>query len=253
MIVRERATDFVMIEQDNHAQISGEIISKWDDAFLQNQTYRPALEYAVYNHDIGWKAFDSAPFWNDEKQAPYTFIDFPTPAKLVLYKHGIDYVAQNDTYAALLCSEHYTRFMVYDSSSIAKKFVQQEKERQHRIRTTRENFNEKLFDFHYKLLQLCDNLSLYMCLNTPGTTKKDEHPFFKDGISFTPLLNPFDKEHLTLDWLNQQTISMDIFPFVNPLSLTLKQKVVCKNDISKYGLIEAYQATSYVNVPVLLT
>src|SRR5699024_6115133 len=108
MIARERKDDFVMIEQDNHAHISGDLIKAWKDSFFAGESFKESVEYAIIHHDYGWKLFDKQPFWNDEKQMPYTFIDFPNKPKTVFYKHGIDVVEKDDPYAALLRSEEHT-------------------------------------------------------------------------------------------------------------------------------------------------
>nr|WP_253735858.1 DUF3891 family protein [Paenibacillus sp. FJAT-26967] len=34
-----------------------------------------------------------------------------------------------------------------------------------------------MIEQHFKLLKLCDELSLYVCLNEPGVSKDEEHPW----------------------------------------------------------------------------
>lgn len=252
MIVRERPDAFIMIEQDNHAHISGEIISHWLDDFFVGEKYRKSVTDAIYMHDLGWKAFDQQPFWNDEKQAPYTFINFPVQTKAVLYKHGFDAVAQQDLYAAWLCSEHYTRFMLHEDADEAQAFVKREKKRQQQIIAALPTFDYSLFDFHYGLLQICDNLSLYMCLNEPNVTKEDVHPFFHDGIPLSPSLHVFDHSKMQLDWRSMETIAIHPFPFASPPHVTLKQKTVTKRSIMDKGLNKAYQSYPYEEVNIQL-
>lgn len=252
MIARERPHAFIMIEQDDHARISGEIANKWcDDHFIGDER-RASVLYAIYMHDFGWKAFDKQPFWNDKQKAPYTFIDFPTPAKIILYKHGIDAVEQVDPYAALLCSEHYKRFLLNDFSEEARLFVNQERERQQRIIGAFTAFDEQGFDFHYGLLQLCDNLSLYMCLNEPNVTKEDVHPFFHGGIPLSPALPAFDQSNLQLSWKDERTIEVREFPFSYDLPMKLKQKTIQKESIKDNGLIEAYKSAPVQTVSIQL-
>ena len=252
MIVREHSNTFIVIEQDNHAHISAEIINNFREDFLNGKAFRKSVMYAIYMHDFGWKAFDTQPFWNDEKQAPYTFIDFPTPAKVVLYQHGIDVVEQQDAYAALLCSEHYTRFLLHDNANESQAFVKQEKERQQRIIAAFPDFDQQAFDFHYGLLQLCDNLSLYLCLNEPNVAKGNVHPFFRDGISLSPALHVFSQSKMQLSWLNEETIKMNESPLLNDLTIKLKQKSVRKEGIFDEGLIKAYQSAPLQTVPIHL-
>lgn len=253
MIVREYENEFVMIEQDDHATISGEIISAWKNQLFSGQEFRNSVEYAIYNHDYAWKQLDKHPFWNDKANAPYTFIDFPVLPKTVFYKHGIDEVDKNDAYAGLLCSKHYTRFLLNDTTKEAQAFVQQEEERwEHTIRTLPE-FSKNLVDFHYGLLQFCDNLSLYMCLNSPGVSKGEEHPFFKNGIPTTNMYNIFSWGKIELKWINKNTITMNEFPFSEPVNIKIKQKTVNKHSILERGLAESYQEAPFQYVNIALT
>lgn len=250
MIVREREKDYVMIEQDNHAHISGNLAAAWNDFLFIGQGFRKSAEYAIYHHDYGWKLLDKQPFWNDKKQAPYTFIDFPTPSKTVFYMHGIDAVEKADGYAALLCSKHYSSFLLNNTFPEAKCFVQMEENRRKRIIRSLNSFDPTLFEFHYGLLQLCDNLSLYACLNEPGSLKKDEHPFFRDGIPVSNTLKGFQQDKLSLRWKDNKTIEMSVFPFNKPLAVQIKQKIVGKKRIEEAGLITSYKEASYEEVEV---
>src|SRR5690625_1947526 len=116
MIVREHEDLFIMIEQDNHAYVSGEIMKHWKKRLFKGKAFKSSVDNAIYKHDIGWAHFDKQPFWNDKDNAPYTFVTFPSLPKVVLYTHGINKAEQYDRYAGLLCSEHYKRFLVNNTS-----------------------------------------------------------------------------------------------------------------------------------------
>ncbi|MFS0645700.1 DUF3891 family protein [Siminovitchia sp. 179-K 8D1 HS] len=252
MIVRERMNEFVMIEQDHHAGISGEIFSCWKDGFFKGEKWRESVLHAVTKHDCGWRMVDRQPFWNDQKQAPYTFMDFPSPAKTLIYNSGIDEVERRDRYAALLCSEHYVRFKQEEESPEAKQFVQFEKARQQRLIKSISDFGRSLFAFHYGLLQLCDNLSLYLCLNEPGAKKEEESPFFQNGIPLSGALDVFSKKKMHARWIDRHTIGLDEFPLKQPVTVNLKQKTVSKELISKQGLIPSYLETPEETVEIHL-
>lgn len=160
MIVRERNEDFVMIEQHYHAHVSGELMRSWRKDLFKGQYALESVTLAIYEHDCGWIPADKQPFWNDRERAPYTFTNFPAPLKMLIYQYGIDKVAKKDAYAALLCTEHYTRFLLYDESDDAGAFIKTEKERREKLIASLPEFDPDLFNFHYGLLQLCDNLSL---------------------------------------------------------------------------------------------
>jgi hypothetical protein len=248
MIVREHDDAFILIEQDNHAHVSGEIMKHWKDSLFKGKAFKSSVDYAIYKHDIGWAPFDKQPFWNDKDKAPYTFVTFPPLPKIILYKHGIDKAEQHDSYAGLLCSEHYKRFLANNTSDAAQGFIQQEEERQQKIIEAMPDYDKALFDFHYGLVQLGDNISLYICLNEPDIAKKDEHPFFKDGIPLAKALSLTEKMHLS--WEDNTTIRIDPFPFKESITFQLKQKQIAKKDISQHGLVEAYNNTPYEELTI---
>src|SRR5690625_1948886 len=238
MIVRERKDDFVMIEQENHAHVSGDLMKAWKDFFFAGEAFRKSVEYAIFHHDYGWRPLDKQPFWNDKKQIPFTFIDFPNRPKTVFYKYGIDVVEKDDPYAALLCSYNYSRFLLNDSSPEAKDFVKTEETRRKLIIDTLPSFDDELFQFHYGLLQLCDNLSLYICLNEPGVAKEAGHPFYKKGIPLPDALHVFQEDKLDIQWSDDKTVTISECRFSNPLTVTVKQKTILKEPIAVNGLLD---------------
>ncbi|MFC2947455.1 DUF3891 family protein [Virgibacillus sediminis] len=250
MIVREHDSEFVLVEQHHHAELSGEIMEKWKG--FRGKEWKESVLYAIQQHDLGWKEFDKQPFWNDAKHEPFTFTDFPIHPKIVLYTLGIDEVEKRDPYAALLCSEHYKRFLAAESGKEAERFVQQEEARQQRIIESLSNYNKRLFKFHYGLVQLGDNFSLYVCINDPGVKKQDEHPFFKQGIPLPFKLEGFSKDVIDIKWLDQQTVAIENFPFEEPLEVTVEQKRVQKKDIQDKGLIACYEEAETEKVHVRL-
>lgn len=252
MIVREHEHDYVMIQQDHHAKISGNILERWRSEYFLGPEFRESVEYATYQHDYGWREFDKQPFFNDKEHKPFSFFDFPDQPKIVLYKHGIDEVEKVDSYAAMLCSEHYKRFLVNNTSTSAQAFIKYEEIRQQKIIDTLDKFNKHLFEFHYGLLQLADNLSLYICMNEPGTTKQNEHSFFKEGIPTNTSLHRFCKQTLQLKWLNEHTVMMKDFPFEGPITFKVKQKIVAKEAITAKGLIDSYEEAPFEELPITI-
>src|SRR5690625_2713457 len=111
MIIRETKDAYILIEQHHHASISGYLFNQLKSRYKPDTSFIPSISFAIDNHDRGWIPFDYAPIWNDAKNSPFSFIDLPVAIKAVLYKNGINEVHKSDPYAALLCSEHYKRFL----------------------------------------------------------------------------------------------------------------------------------------------
>ncbi|HLQ71382.1 MAG TPA: DUF3891 family protein, partial [Bacillota bacterium] len=180
------------------------------------------------------------PIWNDDKTAPYTFTDYPTAHKTVFYHFGIEEVAQTDHYAALLCSRHYVRFLRKNMSLAAQTFIQRQEEWSKRIIGTLSDFNRDNYDYHYGILQMLDDISLFMCLNEPGTTGDDLHPFFKNGINKHEAITAIPDESLDIYWNDARAICLDPFPFVDTFKVHLKRRTIMKTMIEQKGLIDSY-------------
>lgn len=246
MIVQEFSDKYVMIAQHDHAAISGTMAKMWKHTHFPDKDKRPSVEDAIKNHDIGWKLIDEAPIWNDVAVAPYTFTTYPTALKTVLYRYGIDEVAQADNYAALLCSKHYDRFLKNNSSEAAGKFVQEEKARRKQLIQSINNFGIDHYHFHYGILQMLDDMSLFLCLNEPGVQKENEHPFFKNGINKHEGITTIQEDKVHLFWKDKHTVSLHPFVFAEPFTISLQQRNVMKQAIKQNGILKSYQ-----NAPVV--
>lgn len=249
LIIRQQDNHFVMIEQHEHAQFSGSLFHYLHEKFAPSIEYLHSISYAIFHHDCGWIPFDKAPFWNDELQSPYSFIHFPIAPKTVLYEQGINLVQEKDLYAALLCSEHYTRFLKHHSTdeAEAEEFMRKERTRQKKLKKELQSFDEQLFISHYEILQFFDNISLYVCLNEPGVAKEKEHTFFKHGIK---LPTTFGGGKLQLYWVSTEEIIVNKSLFKSEITIALKQKVIAKKAIAMYGLQNAYDFAPYKNISV---
>ncbi|MDM8100336.1 MULTISPECIES: DUF3891 family protein [Oceanobacillus] len=246
MIIRNQNGHFIFITQVDHASVSGEIVKNLASGYFEHTPYKDSVIYAAYQHDCGWEAFDKQPFWNDQANRPYSFIDFPDIPKTVLYTQGIEQVQEKDRYAALLCSEHYKRFLVTSTLPEAKAFVQQEAERQEWLISRMDHFNQATFEMDYTLLQFSDNLSLFACMNEPGAADKDLHPFFKNGISVSNTASSFPSA-FSVSWEDKETITMEPFPFSANFPITLLYKSIPKTTIQQQGLMNAYEHASVLS------
>ena len=126
MIVRERPDSFLLFEQHEHAIIAGEFALRW------RERPRPfeSTVYAIANHDVAWREADREVLWNEEKDRPYSFMDYPLDLKLPAQRRGIDLVADHDPYAGCLCSMHYARFLLDSERPEEVEFREGEVERQ---------------------------------------------------------------------------------------------------------------------------
>lgn len=240
MIVRESDESYIMITQHDHAKISGDIAQQWDKKYLKSERHQFELVQGIYEHDLGWIPVDSAPMWNDNKQKPYSFIDFPAPPKMVHYEHGINQVEKNNPYGALLQSKHYT-YLVNDSPE-EEAFREHEVNRQNKI-MDQLDISEPELSYPFQILQLCDSLSLFICMHGPEAEK--EFSNFHNGFPVNEDFLFAEGKDVVGYWENPFTFKVDPHPFSQKIETSLRYKEVFKNEIQDHGIIRAYLKTEF--------
>lgn len=197
----------MLIRQHEHGRISGEFARHWH---REPSPKSPTL-FAIANHDIGWQELDEEVRFNPETGEPYSFMDYPLEPKLQAYKRGLDLLEAQEPYASYLCSLHYSSFVRGSSEPVAIEFREGEVGRRERLEgSLPEEWLEEA-EYNFRLLQLCDDFSLFVCLNEPG---ENTFPWYKDGFGFM-------EQKLQPIWEDEQTLSMAPKPFANPFDLTI--------------------------------
>lgn len=226
MIVRETKDGYILVEQHAHAKISGGMARKWKKQWFLGKTRRREVELAIENHDLCWESLDKQPILNQQERKPASFIDYPLEAKISAYKDGVDDMARLNSYAALLISLHYSSFFRGKLDQNGQQFKEREEDRQEQLMDRLHVQNEEL-TFHFDLLQLCDNLSLYLCLNEWGVHKDKEHPWFKEG--FPQQLATVESTFYTV-WLTENTVLIHPYPFSEEnVKVSIPYKYISKN------------------------
>ncbi|QJX47336.1 DUF3891 family protein [Hymenobacter taeanensis] len=243
MIVREMLTSFICLAQHDHAQISGRLAEQWQLAYFEGPDRRPEVLLASREHDRAWIPLDAVPIWNKQTQAPHSFLDYPTAPKVQHYQQGIEEVAHLAPYAGLLCSLHYTSFPDLARSPAGQQFLRTEAERQQhlkqQLRLTAPTEAATL-EFHKRLLRFTDNLSLYLCLNEPGTTKEQEHPWYREGIPFSDYF-AFTRQHtIQVEWPSRHSVRIHPSPFQVPFAVRLRYKELPKAQLTATSLGQCF-------------
>ncbi|CAA9402371.1 hypothetical protein AVDCRST_MAG82-281 [uncultured Rubrobacteraceae bacterium] len=168
----------MLFGQHEHALIAGEFARRWGEGPSPFES----TVYAVANHDLAWRGPDREVLWNEEKDRPYSFLDYPLDLKLPAQKEGIDLVEANDPYAGCLCSMHYARFLLDAESPEEIEFREGEFGRQGRLRERMSAGELENLERNFRFLRLCDGLSLSLCLNEPGG--ESSPPPYPGGFEF---------------------------------------------------------------------
>ncbi|MGF7047101.1 hypothetical protein J2T13_001603 [Paenibacillus sp. DS2015] len=251
MICRELKEAWVMIEQHQHGLIAGQFAKAFNSKDFLESIRKDEAIFAIYEHDRGWIDLDDTPFLNTSEDTPYTFLDFPIVPKLAFYTKGLDEVQAISPYGALLCSLHYEKLLIQAELQhpAIRKYMEQE-------RLRRDHIQEQLgiidletegeLIYHLSILQLCDDLSLYLCLNEPGSDKEHEHPWWRDGFTVSEKLNLPGGEMMQANWIDRNQVKLTPFSFESSLTIELPCRYVSKSDIQKLGLSDAYAQSEEV-------
>jgi hypothetical protein len=248
MIIRETEHNFIMISQQDHARFSGDVAIHLKKQFSINDPHYQDALVAVYEHDRSWIRLDETPIWNDKKSVPYSFDDYPLLPKVIMYQRGLDEVEAINEYAGLICSLHYSLFKAFQNTKQidCQQFYSHELQRQERIKQKLNLTDNENIVKHFRLLRLCDDISLYVCLNHPGSNKVSEHPWFHEGFPHSERFNVEDgSQPLAASWLNNQVIRIHPSPFENDFSAKLKLKRVSKELVRNSGIADAYKITKW--------
>lgn len=212
MIVRKLEDYFLLIRQHEHGQISGEFARHWN---AEIKPQRPTL-FAIADHDVGWQELDDEVRFNPQTGEPYSFIDYPLEPKLRAYKHGLDQIEAQEPYASYLCSMHYSSFVRDSREAVAVDFKEREGGRRERLEG---RFPEEWLEnaeYNFRLLQLCDDFSLFVCLNEPG---ENTFPWYTDGFDFMG-------QKLVPVWRDRHTLSVAPNPFSDSFDFTVPYRRV---------------------------
>lgn len=258
MICREHDAAIVMVKQHDHGILSGELAAMFKEEHVPEDGRREEVLWAVTHHDRGWIDLDETPFWNDADQAPYSFIDFPLVPKLTFYKRGLDEIEARTPYGALLCSLHFERLINISGLDSAELILYQTHEEERRARIHRElevskPIGEGELYYDARLLQFCDDLSLYMGLNEPGSPKSEEHPWWKEGFSGSEDFSFTSGRTITAEWKDKSTLVLDPFPFKKTLQVTFMLRRVQKSQIAQKGIVHAYNHTPEEECTIVVT
>lgn len=247
MIIRETERDFVLVQQHDHARVSGDVAAHMAVPYFVDTGYVDDVLLAVYEHDRSWIRLDETPIWNDGEGLPFSFMDYPLLPKLTMYKQGIDEVELRNPYAALLCSMHYASFRIFETSDRPEcvEFHEHEVERQARIKSERSSLDTEALQSHFQLLQLCDDISLYVCLNRPGATKEQEHPWYRDGFRSYDRITGDPGQRIVAHWVSEKEIQITPSLFRASFDVSLKLKRVPKSLVAEAGIGDAYKRTGW--------
>jgi hypothetical protein len=107
MIVRPAGDGtLLLVTQPDHARLAAALISAWTADTGVPAASRPAVLFAIEQHDNGWREIDAAPALNAATGRPYDFTDTPPEVKQDIWPRGVGRLAADSPLAAALVAHH---------------------------------------------------------------------------------------------------------------------------------------------------
>lgn len=128
MIVTADGDELILIEQEDHAHLTGDLA-----AFVpRGRGNHAAFLAAARVHDNGWREADQAPT-RDEAGLPCTFTTVPDDVYAAVWRRGIARAADVDAMVGLLVGLHGARFFGGRTSPEMRTLDDSERARQNRV------------------------------------------------------------------------------------------------------------------------
>jgi hypothetical protein len=240
-----------LIRQTDHAALAGELAKHWGRPPFDLPEPFDAVVCAAAQHDNGWTDWDARPKINPVTQQPYQFWELPVEEHLSFYFQGVEKVVGIDRYAGLLASMHcaglyngrygtdpalMVRQFTPEMQRTIQGFLDRLKAQQHRLREelrTSNLFAAWLEDGkiwkNYRLLQIFDRLSLYLCML----------PLGQRSLRPVPVAAGEDVE-LVLQPHERNEVHISPYPFdVDPLEVTIDCRLIPQ---TSYGGDDQFRA-----------
>lgn len=248
MLITRRDDRLVLIEQNEHGRLAGQLVDHWGNERFAAPTPLEHVRTATATHDEGWREPDAEPLFNAAEGRPLHFLEIEPADHMVLYRRGIETVVRADPYAGLLVSMHWTGLyrtrwgmqtgtIAFGSGASETERLQDEAVAAEERRwidvkrgligsTTRSEFEAHLWH-NYELLQVYDLLSLHACLSdltpaddapsrTVAETLKSLDP--EPGprtIESVPTGPLGERTELTLRAVDPSVVAIDPYPFAS--------------------------------------
>jgi hypothetical protein len=220
MIVRREGDRLWLIRQTDHAALSGVMAAHWGGETVPRPVEPMRTAQAIAGHDEGWLAWERTPRINRKTDRPFGFTEMPLDDALTIWYLSPKIAGERDPYAGLLVSLHGTRLL--ERRLADQRDPPPERERIRRYLLDQETLRERLqirlkrdepeaadglisgLDYAYRILRICDGLSLRFCLGPSESSRTLGPP---------PLYDLTDAVAARLHVRDPQTLSLDPWPF----------------------------------------
>ncbi len=107
MIRKDIEQGWILINQNDHARLSGEIMACWGDGEFPKPEPRDEVLFAIREHDSGWREWDSSPKINPVTQLPMNFLEMNSYEQAEIWKRCFKRHSAEHPYASALIALHF--------------------------------------------------------------------------------------------------------------------------------------------------
>jgi hypothetical protein len=217
MIRKDVKEGWILINQNDHAHLSGEIMAHWGDGEFTKPEPRDEVLFAIREHDTGWREWDSSPKVNPVNQFPINFLEMNSYEQGEIWTRCFKRHSAEHPYASALIALHFGKL---NEKSLNKNSNNGTAKASHReiinfvsrmlgINISNLDLNSLPRDVRVNLrhVQIGDVISLALCHGWPSIQITDVPFDYKKGPAATLSLKSTDG--------NNYVISP--YPFTEPL------------------------------------
>jgi len=110
MIRREDTDGWFLINQNDHAALSGEIMTFWGNSTFTTPDPKAEVLFAIRYHDNGWLEWDSTPKIYTESSYPMNFMEMDFQDQEEIWRRCFRRYSLEHPYASALIALHFNRF-----------------------------------------------------------------------------------------------------------------------------------------------
>ena len=216
MIRRDVKEGWVLINQHDHAELSGEIMTFWGNKeFSRPEPYDEVL-FAIRGHDNGWKEWDSSPRINPVNQYPMNFIEMTSSDQAYIWRRCFKRHSVEHPYASALIALHFGKL---NEKSLNKNLNNNMAKSLHSeiidfvsnmLNINASDLNLSSFpkdvQVNLGLVQIGDIISLALC-----------HGWSSNEIKYAPLNYDSSLSTLSLESSDGSNFTIRPYPFAEPL------------------------------------
>lgn len=228
---------WLLISQVAHARISGELAHYWREEFTGD------VVQAIAHHDDGWGPWEAEPKLDPELGAPFSFLEMPVPAALVIWDHSIAAAGEFGPLAAYIVAGHFYN-LLHNSENAGDQLAVAwlSAKRKHRTGWLDEWIRadpSRTLDYPKRaqhMLLLADLFSLWLCCDCPAagaqqvdlaqssmklqTSELLDH--YKLNAQKLEITESAEGKIAGFDW----TVGVSPYPCVEPLALSIEATAV---------------------------